>query len=94
MSVMPQELQGRMVLAALAGEHGLVAQQLAELLNPALEDAERYRHMVASGKGLVMTMFHSNVSWNLAKGEKEVNDQAIDLLRAAARIKAERGEQA
>lgn len=91
MSDMTKEMQGRMVLAASAGEHGLVAQQLAELLNPALEDAERYRHMVASGSGRVMTMFHSHISWNLAKGEKEVNDQAIDLMRAAARIKAAKG---
>lgn len=93
MSDMTREMQGRMVLAASAGEHGLVAQQLAELLIPALEDAGRYRHMVASGKGSVHTMSHSTLSWDLAQ-DKHVTDSAVDLSRAAARIKAERGEHA
>ena len=89
MSDMTQEMQGRMVLAASAGEHGLVAQQLAELLLPALEDAARYRHMVEVGDGHVETLSLDHVYWHFVKGDKNVADGCVDLSRAAARIKGQ-----
>lgn len=94
MSEMTKEMQGRMVLAASAGEHGLVAQQLAELLISALEDAERYRALVTLGDGRVHTMFNGMISWIFIKGDKEATDRAVDVVRSHVNIRAQKGEQA